>query len=400
MARSIEILPLEIIEDIIALLSDFDRSVSTKPTSLQTCSLVCHAFVPLCQKHIFHSIALRYAAQKSSFVKLINKNPQILGYVRNILYMVAPEDSRLEIACPISFFDILKSFKNLEKVMVSFQYQRQDWNNLSEVMRSVVLSLIHNPSVSTVGLAHIYEFDCTTLLLCPNIQELRLQNIMCPQFVISSTSTAAYRSIKPRLLEITSCIQMLNVHYDVGAAIFDLGELKHIELGPCTLFPASNILKTVKTLESALVSINLASVDDSEVFISLLMGSSKTLKRLTLEPSHITLTRNYYNLLTSIGEVLKKLSGQNIISTLNIELYAIFGPEPESTIGEEWNIFDQVLLTPGWSSLREFNLTIEDSRGEIIMRALRSLHQTYLHGLATSETVNFNFEVVDIFENL
>ena len=48
------ILPLEIEETIFDFLAEDDEGHST----LKTCSLVCHAFLPICRKHIFRSIDL------------------------------------------------------------------------------------------------------------------------------------------------------------------------------------------------------------------------------------------------------------------------------------------------------------------------------------------------------
>ena len=50
----LSILPLEIEETILDLLAEDDKGHS----ALKTCSLVCHAFLPICRKHIFGSIVL------------------------------------------------------------------------------------------------------------------------------------------------------------------------------------------------------------------------------------------------------------------------------------------------------------------------------------------------------
>ena len=50
------IFPLEIEEMILDLLSEGDKKHSE--SALKMCSLVCQAFLPICRKHIFRSIAL------------------------------------------------------------------------------------------------------------------------------------------------------------------------------------------------------------------------------------------------------------------------------------------------------------------------------------------------------
>ena len=79
------ILPLEIEHMIIDLLTEDNEGHS----ALRTCSLVCHAFLPICRKHIFGSIILHDHKilppfNPHPFEPLLHKTPEITDYIHKL----------------------------------------------------------------------------------------------------------------------------------------------------------------------------------------------------------------------------------------------------------------------------------------------------------------------------
>ena len=76
------VLPLEIEGMILDLLAKDDKG----HTVLKTCSLVCHAFLPICRKHIFGSIVLNDAPTPHPFERIICETPEIADYISKLDY--------------------------------------------------------------------------------------------------------------------------------------------------------------------------------------------------------------------------------------------------------------------------------------------------------------------------
>ena len=89
--------PLEIEETILDLLADEDDKGHS---TLKTCSLVCQAFLPICRKHIFGSIALNpghhpgnmITLTTDAFERLLRETPEIADYIRKLYFFIKIAD--------------------------------------------------------------------------------------------------------------------------------------------------------------------------------------------------------------------------------------------------------------------------------------------------------------------
>ena len=76
------IFPLEIEEKILDLLAEDDDGHS----ALKTCSLVCQAFLPLCRKHIFRSIALVSSHNTHLFERLLRETLKRISRLESLTF--------------------------------------------------------------------------------------------------------------------------------------------------------------------------------------------------------------------------------------------------------------------------------------------------------------------------
>ena len=88
----------------------------------------------------------------------------------------------------------------------------------------------------------------------------------------------------------------------------------------------------------------------------------------------------------------------NIIETVTIGIHRM---DPKCRGGDYWFRLDEALTTPGWFSLKRVSLTIEIrkfNRGYHELGAVaqfRELCETQFPRLSSSNSVSFDFEVID-----
>ena len=159
-------LPLEIEETILDLLAEDDESHS----ALRTCSLVCHAFLPICRKHIFGSIVLndyyvRSAPTTDQFDRLLLESPEIADYIRKLDFNIRIT----ELTSP-SIQKSLKRISRLEFLTIQPQSLSFDWRN--NPIRPALLHLLHLPTLTHFKLASLNGFIVSDLIPCINLKYL------------------------------------------------------------------------------------------------------------------------------------------------------------------------------------------------------------------------------------
>ena len=185
------ILPIEIEETILDLLVEDDEGRST----LKTCSLVCQAFLPICRKHIFKSIALNhwnpppnfqgYSSTTRSFDRLLCETPEIADYIRILDYNIKKED----LTTP-SIRKSLKRISRLESLTVSdSNYAKLDWSN--NPIRSELLHLLHLPTLTQLVMSYIDNFVVSDLIPCVNLKYLFIGHYTTVPVVDKNTFLAA-----------------------------------------------------------------------------------------------------------------------------------------------------------------------------------------------------------------
>jgi hypothetical protein len=180
------ILPLEIEGTILDFLAEDDDEGHS---ALKTCSLVCKAFLPICRKHIFESIALdEYNMDVESsptnhanaFDRLLRETPEIADYIRNLNY-------NIRFAHPESLTRISR-LKFLTVWTRQLSRERLDWSN--DPIRPALLHLLHLPTLTHFKATRIKGFVVSDLIPCVNLKYLDIG---------SYTSVATENTFPPTL---------------------------------------------------------------------------------------------------------------------------------------------------------------------------------------------------------
>lgn len=93
-----------------------------------------------------------------------------------------------------------------------------------------------------------------------------------------------------------------------------------------------------------------------------------------------------------IRHVLQTLAGQNVISKLKLTIHLYFYHEAD--FEDDWGAFDETLLAPGWSALKDFNLTFicyPIFQEVKLTDWMRVFPETYLHGLSSTSSIKVTF---------
>ena len=165
------ILPLEIKETILDLLAEDDNCHS----ALKNCSLVCHAFLPICRRHIFGSIILnRWHEVKMSsstphaFERLLHESPEIADYIRKLEYNI--RFGRLTRSC---IQESLRRISRLEVLTICGRINngpKPNWRNYP--IRPELLHLLHLPTLTHFKVTNIKDFVLSDLIPCVNLKYL------------------------------------------------------------------------------------------------------------------------------------------------------------------------------------------------------------------------------------
>lgn len=150
---------------------------------------------------------------------------------------------------------------------------------------------------------------------------------------------------------------------------------------------------TSRQLPLLIDKLSPATPKNIQFFDAMTNAFSRTLTHLSLTPFSSTFALSHIQLLSQIGDLLKGIPERNIISELSLRLVIIFNTLP--VVGDEWTMFDKILLGPGWPSLEKFSLDIihRSSDQAAAVDALGGLPETYLHGLASSGAVRLNLTI-------
>ena len=162
------IFPLEIEERILDILGgEDDKGYST----MKTCSLVCHAFLHRCRKHIFGFIFLTDPEISSSTIRalerLLRNTPEIGDYIRELVLSFFQVEN---LANPV----IQESFKRISRLEIFRVYPRfnprLDWSN--NPIRPILLHLLHLPTLTHFKINYFNDFAVSDLIPCVNLKYL------------------------------------------------------------------------------------------------------------------------------------------------------------------------------------------------------------------------------------
>ena len=160
------IFPLEIEETILNHLAD-------TRAALETCSLVCRAFLPICRKHIFGRITFIYREdhEKSlipAFERLLRETPEIADYIHIFDYSIRAED----LTSP-SIQELLKRISKLKIFIIqTHDHYESEFNWENSPIRPALLHLLHLPTLTHFKMIRINNFVVSDLTPCVNLKYL------------------------------------------------------------------------------------------------------------------------------------------------------------------------------------------------------------------------------------
>ena len=218
-------LPLEILLYTIDLLAG-GRDIE----SLRILSQACKSTLPLCRKHLFSSLRLCGDSNSVRFSDLLSKNPDIARYVRSLNYLVL---YNLSSCHEVKIFEMLKKCSSLRSIELCSAKPDCEWNNLTESIRSSMLSLIQLPTVTSLIIYSIRGFPATALSECGNLIDLSLGalNLASPEVnqVISRGKIPAPVSLYIKKDTYGFAVLLNSASLHAGGPIVDFSRLQKAE---------------------------------------------------------------------------------------------------------------------------------------------------------------------------
>ncbi|KAJ3510957.1 hypothetical protein NLJ89_g4380 [Agrocybe chaxingu] len=164
-------IPFDILSNISEILS-YEHDIKT----LRSLSLCSQALVPLCQRHLFHTICVPNTSGRTftlidrgryldRFHKALSSSPQIGTYVRHLHYFVDHNDREFGMAS-----SILKRLTQVKAFKIEYRAHEDprlfiSWKRLSENRRlaSAITSIIKQPTPCSLSIVNISSFPPSIL---------------------------------------------------------------------------------------------------------------------------------------------------------------------------------------------------------------------------------------------
>jgi hypothetical protein len=394
--------------DIIALIIDIVGDTNL----LKELALVSHSFHHICSKHLFATVELRdavpgqhIASSKNGFVKLLTSRPDVVKYIRNLVYHVGAkykhinnDDHRLSPILP----NFLRTISCLNCLTIVGSSLYMYWNTLDSSLTSAFRHLMHLPTINHIDLSYIQNFPLSSLIPSVNLLRLdlfflmpvgydpRLEEDDSPEIVVEMMpKIREFRTSRSALLT----TKLLHAKMQDGRPAFNFTDLRRLSTRMSLTEDEQNIrylLQNAKLLETLRLS-----VGRHQSLVGLLSTSARTLRFLDLT---VFIHDNSVPVplpLAGLCEELEAMAGHNMLESLSLKV-VVDDHESEESIGPIIQDVEKELVKPGWSALRQvsFEFIIESWRNRAeLSEALQSLPDKYLSLLSNLESVAFNYLV-------
>lgn len=164
-------LPYDVVGEVIKQLDD--------EASLRSCSLICKAASPLCQRQIFYEIRLEQAWRVRRFADLLEKSSHIASWVRVLALAFGSWKDVVEYA------QSLLQLKRLHSLKLDFQRASSyQGDSLLEDLKPILLHLLSLPTILIVELdstphyySTVYKLSGVFLAHSPNLEALVISSI-------------------------------------------------------------------------------------------------------------------------------------------------------------------------------------------------------------------------------
>ena len=162
------VLPFEVI----ALIID-NVGESNDTNLLKELALVSHSFHQICSKHLYANVELhdtspnyQRKSSKNGFIKLLERRPNVVNYIRKLAYKVSDDDHLLS----PNFPKLLRTISRLN--LLAINDSKLNWNTLDSSLTSALLYLMHLPTINHIDLSFIQNFPLSSLTLSVNLLRL------------------------------------------------------------------------------------------------------------------------------------------------------------------------------------------------------------------------------------
>ena len=366
---------------------------------LKELALVSHSFHQICSKHLFATVDLHdknsdsVASSKKGFVKLVKIRPNVINYIRKLMYKVDHNHHDDHLLSPI-LSNFHPTISRLNCLAIDASYLA--WNTLDSSLTSAFVHLMSLPTVNHINLSKIGYFPLSSLTSSVNL--LRLDISYVRPFDYHNLFKTVKSEMMPKIRELhTSGSHQLMMNWLVtegqdGQPVFNFMYLRHLSMSIISFEDKRSIkclLQNAKLLERFHLS-----VESGRSLGGVLSTCTPTLKVLELSVSLY-----HYGVPRPIGlcEDLEVMAGHNTLEALFFEASiesAVDVRRKLDFIGSTIEKVESVLVKPGWSALRQFSIKLlVESRGESeeISEALQSLPDIYLSHLPQLESITFNY---------
>ena len=392
-------LPFDVIAQIIDIVGE------NKDTELlKRLALVSHSFLQICSKHLFATVILKGAdpeyripSSKKGFVKLLRSRPDVVKYIRTLMYQVRDEYDNRPLSISQSsthpseseddpiLLNLLRTISRLNCLIIIASLQ--DWNTLDSSLTSALLHLMHLPTVNHIDLSYIKNFPMSSLTPCVNLHRLDISDLRSgsPEIVVPLEMMPKIREF--HVLDSSRVTtKLLHAKTQDGRPAFNFMDLR-LFLISLNRFEDEQIVRYLLQNAKLLEKLHLIL---RRSLVGLLSPSAHTLKVLDL-------TVSLYDpvpVLAGVSEELEAMAGHNMLESLSLEVYAGVH-NTEDLIGPLIQKVENVLVKPGWSALRQvsFKVSVLGRITPKLLEALQSLPDKYLSQLSKLESVAFSYSV-------
>ena len=369
---------------------------------LKELALVSHSFHQICSKHLFATVDLHdknsdsVASSKKGFVKLVKIRPNVINYIRKLMYKVDHNHHDDHLLSPI-LSNFHPTISRLNCLAIDASYLA--WNTLDSSLTSAFVHLMSLPTINHIDLSRIGYFPLSSLTSSVNLLRLDISFLRLFDYHGEDNFFKTFQSeMMPKIREFntTGSYQLTKKLLDVkgqdGRPVFNFMDLRHLSMSIISFEDKRSIkclLQNAKLLERFHLS-----VESGRSLGGVLSTCTPTLKVLELSVSLY-----HYGVPRPIGlcEELEAMAGHNTLEALFLEASIESVADvlrKLDFIGSTIQKVENVLVKPGWSALRQVSIKLlVESRGESeeISEALQSLPDIYLSHLPQLESITFNY---------
>ena len=409
--------------DILALIIDIVGE-DEDTALLKVLALVCRSFLEMCSKYLFATVDLRDAVQrrrkpssKKGFIKLLESRPEIVKYIRKLMYKVGvndrfqslPTDSESslinvddDLLSPI-LPNSLRSIPRLNYLEIYASYL--DWNTMDSLLTSAFLHLMNLPSMNHIDLTCINNFPLDILSYSVNLLRLDLTQVVCvdpleedgsPGYVVQSEITP-----KIRVLHISesfeTTMKLVLAKTPDGRPAFKFVDLRQLSIAFTQIEDKrffQHFLQNAMFLHK--LELSLATDQNLVGLHHVLFLRARTLKIFQLSINLQTSGPDVLPLGGLCGE-LEAMAGRNMLESLSFDVLVELR-HTEDFIGPIIQGIETALVKPGcWPALKEVNLkliclsTVTDEIGDKFCDSLQSLPEKYLSHLSEHNSIDFDY---------